>query len=74
MATPKDIKGAISLILAVLSALTSLGTIAYAAGSLTQRVDTIDASQKKLDSMPERMATIEAKLDFLVLDAKDRRK
>jgi peptidoglycan hydrolase CwlO-like protein len=74
MATPKDIKGAISLVLAVIASLISLGSIAYAAGSLTQRVDAIDNSQKKLENMPERMATIEAKIDFLVSEAKERRK
>lgn len=74
MATPKDIKGAISLVLAVLASLISLGSIAYAAGSLTQRVDAIDKRQQKLEDVPERLATIEAKLDFLVQDSKDKRK
>lgn len=67
-----DIKGFITLMLSVIASLISLGGIAYAAGTLTTRVDNNTAQLANLDKTNERLATIEAQLKFLVDSEKDK--
>lgn len=66
MRTRSDISAYVSLLLSVLASLISLGGIAYASGTLTDRVAQSEKRLDQLDKVNERLATIEAKLDFLV--------
>lgn len=66
MTSSRDIKSAMGLLLSVLASLISLGSIAYAAGSLTQRVDTVEQKMQRLDTVPERLAAMDAKLEILL--------
>lgn len=58
----------IGVILAVFSLLLSIGSVAYAAGTLGQKVHDVELRQEKLDTVPERVARIEAKIDILLTE------
>lgn len=60
-----QVNNAISLALSAIAALMSLGGIAYAAGSLATRVDATETAITRLQTMPERLARIEADIAYL---------
>lgn len=63
-------KVTIGLLLSLFSTAVSIGSIAYAAGTLGQRIHDVETRQVKLDTVPERLAVIETKLDILISDKK----
>ena len=65
MQAKNDIPTFASLMLSVLAALMSLGGIAYASGTLTDRVAHTEERLNSLDEVNERLARIETKLDMM---------
>lgn len=69
---PGAARANLSLGIAAVSAVFSLGGVSYAAGSLSTRVTANASKLEELRTVPEQLADIRARLDFLV-NAEQRR-